>query len=76
VVVDVPINAGGETVGEQRLFHPRQISLRIGQSGAMGDPDQRAGIIEHIDKQEAEYDHGERKFAETGKIKLQQSRLQ
>jgi hypothetical protein len=56
-------------------FHPRQISLRVGQPGPMGDPDQRAGIVEHVDEQEAEYDDGERQFAETGKIELQESRL-
>ena len=63
---------GGKAVGDQRLFHPRQIAVGVGQSGAMGDADQGAGIVEHVDEQKTEDDDEERRFGDPREIELQE----
>jgi len=64
----------GETVGDQRLFHPRQIAIGIDQTSLVRDADQCAGIVEHIDEQKTEDHDQERELVQTREIKLQQSR--
>ena len=43
----------GEAVRDQRLLHARQVAVLVEQAGALRDADQRAGIVEHVDHQEA-----------------------
>src|SRR5262249_6889843 len=65
---------GGEAVGEQRLPHARQVAVRIEQTRAVGDADQRTGVVEHVDHQKAEYDDDEGQFRDAGEIELQEGR--
>src|ERR1700754_16605 len=50
---------GGGRVGGVRPVYARQGAVRIDEAGLLGDADQGAGVVEHVDEEERE-DNGDR----------------
>ena len=76
-MVEVPIsepNMAAKLSAISACLHARQLAVLVDQAGAVGDADQRAGIVEHVDEQEAEHHDEEGRLGHAREVELQQRR--
>jgi len=67
-------NMAAKLSATSALLHARQVAFGIEEPGAVGDADQRAGIVEYVDHQKTKHDDDESQLCGTGEIELQKGR--
>ncbi len=66
---------GAGAIHQQGLLHAREVTLVIGQLGAVGDADQGAGGVEQVDQHKGEDDSGQADVERPHQIQLAEHRL-